>query len=101
MPMTAGRQEPGDRQKFVSIQGEDMMLNKSAALVAWLSVVAGLAIAAPASAQDRTVKITGFGPKSGVVRVFGVNSEAAFKAAAEDIHKAAPVTTHASPNTHT
>jgi branched-chain amino acid transport system substrate-binding protein len=90
--MTAGRQEPGDRQKFVSIQGEDMMLNKSAALVAWLSVVAGLAIAAPASAQDRTVKITGFGAKSGVVRVFGVNSEAALKAAAEEINKAGGVT---------
>jgi len=90
--MTAGRQEPGDRQKFVSIQGEDMMLNKSAALVALLSVVAGLAIATPASAQDRTVKITGFGAKSGVVRVFGVNSEAALNAAAEEINKAGGVT---------
>lgn len=45
-----------------------------------------------AVAQDRTVKITGFGAKSGVVRVFGVNSEAALKAAAEEINKAGGVT---------
>jgi branched-chain amino acid transport system substrate-binding protein len=45
-----------------------------------------------ASAQERTVKITGFGAKSGVVRVFGVNSEAAMKAAAEEINKAGGVT---------
>ena len=35
------------------------------------------AFATPSFAQERTVKITGFGAKSGVVRVFGVNSEAA------------------------
>jgi branched-chain amino acid transport system substrate-binding protein len=45
-----------------------------------------------ASAQERTVKITGFGAKSGVVRVFGVNSEAAMKAAAAEINKAGGVT---------
>ena len=45
-----------------------------------------------AFAQERTVKITGFGAKSGVVRVFGVNSEAAMKAAAEEINKAGGVT---------
>ena len=36
----------------------------------------------PAAAQERTVKIYGFGAKSGVVRIFGLNSEAAMKAAA-------------------
>ena len=46
----------------------------------------------PASAQERTVKITGFGAKSGVVRVFGINSEAALKAAAEEINNAGGVT---------
>jgi branched-chain amino acid transport system substrate-binding protein len=45
-----------------------------------------------AAAQERTVKITGFGAKSGVVRVFGINSEAAMKAAAEEINKAGGVT---------
>ena len=45
-----------------------------------------------AVAQERTVKITGFGAKSGVVRVFGVNSEAAMKAAADVINAAGGVT---------
>jgi branched-chain amino acid transport system substrate-binding protein len=40
-----------------------------------------------AIAQDKTVRITGFGAKSGVVRSFGVNSEAAMLAAAEVINK--------------
>lgn len=51
-------------------------------------VALGLALAGanPALAQERTVKITGFGAKSGVLRVFGLNSEAAMKAAAGDIN---------------
>jgi branched-chain amino acid transport system substrate-binding protein len=40
-----------------------------------------------ASAQEKTVRITGFGAKSGVVRSFGVNSEAAMLAAADMINK--------------
>src|SRR5688572_25816767 len=48
--------------------------------------------ATPSFAQERTVKITGFGAKSGVVRVFGINSEAAMKAAAEQINAAGGVT---------
>src|SRR4029450_12355148 len=43
-------------------------------------------------AQGRAVKIARFGAKSGVVRVFGINSEAALKAAAEEINKAGGVT---------
>lgn len=46
----------------------------------------------PASAQERVVKIYGFGAKSGVVRIFGLNSEAAMKAAAEQVNKAGGVT---------
>jgi branched-chain amino acid transport system substrate-binding protein len=46
----------------------------------------------PAAAQERTIKIYGFGAKSGVVRIFGLNSEAAMKAAAEQINKAGGVT---------
>jgi branched-chain amino acid transport system substrate-binding protein len=68
------------------------MLMKSASLIVSLGAVAGLTFAAEAVAQDRTVKITGFGAKSGVVRVFGVNSEAALKAAAEQINNAGGVT---------
>ncbi len=62
--------------------------------IAIAAIVAGAALAASgaALAQERTVKITGFGAKSGVVRVFGVNSEAAMKAAAEEINKAGGVT---------
>jgi branched-chain amino acid transport system substrate-binding protein len=68
------------------------MLMKSASLIVSLGAVAGLTFASGADAQDRTVKITGFGAKSGVVRVFGVNSEAALKAAAEQINNAGGVT---------
>src|SRR5882724_5705170 len=62
--------------------------------IAIAAIVAGAALAASegAVAQDRTVKITGFGAKSGVVRVFGINSEAAMKAAAEEINKTGGVT---------
>jgi len=62
--------------------------------VAIAALLAGAALFASESAlaQERTVKITGFGAKSGVVRVFGVNSEAALKAGAEEINNAGGVT---------
>ncbi len=49
---------------------------------------AGVALAAGAGAEaaDRTVKIAGFGAKSGVVRSFGVNTEAVLRAAAKAIN---------------
>jgi branched-chain amino acid transport system substrate-binding protein len=40
-----------------------------------------------ALAQEKTIKVAGFGAKSGVVRSFGINSEAAMLAAAEVINK--------------
>ena len=49
-------------------------------------------ISMPAQAQGREVKIYGFGAKSGVVRIFGLNSEAAMKAATDQINKAGGVT---------
>lgn len=52
----------------------------------------GTLAASPALAQERVLKIYGFGAKSGVVRIFGLNSEAAMKAAAEQINKAGGVT---------
>jgi branched-chain amino acid transport system substrate-binding protein len=84
-----GHKEPGPVENN---QGGNAMLNKYAALAASIGVMAALAFAAPSSAQERTVKITGFGAKSGVVRVFGINSEAAMKAAAEVINAAGGVT---------
>jgi branched-chain amino acid transport system substrate-binding protein len=65
---------------------------KSCAALAAIGTIAAFAFATLASAQERTVKITGFGAKSGVVRVFGINSEAALKAAAEVINNAGGVT---------
>jgi branched-chain amino acid transport system substrate-binding protein len=50
-------------------------------------VAAACAVTGTAYAQDKTIKIAGFGAKSGVVRSFGVNSEAAMLAAAEVINK--------------
>lgn len=44
-----------------------------------------------AFAQGKTIKIAGFGAKSGVVRSFGINSEAAMLAAADQINKAGGV----------
>jgi branched-chain amino acid transport system substrate-binding protein len=62
--------------------------------LAMAALLAGsmLSLSDGAVAQERTVKITGFGAKSGVVRVFGINSEAALKAAAEQINNAGGVT---------
>lgn len=56
------------------------LLLAATALVAFGSAAAG--------AQERMIKIYGFGAKSGVVRSFGINSEAAMKAAADEINKA-------------
>jgi branched-chain amino acid transport system substrate-binding protein len=53
-----------------------------------LALAVALAFAASgALAQDKTIKITGFGAKTGPVRSFGVNSEAALRAAADHINK--------------
>jgi branched-chain amino acid transport system substrate-binding protein len=68
------------------------MLKRYAVLIVSFGVMAALTFATPAFTQERIVKITGFGAKSGVVRVFGVNSEAALKAAAEEINNAGGVT---------
>jgi len=48
---------------------------------------AAVVFSGTASAQEKTIKIAGIGAKSCVVRVFGVNSEAAMLAAAELINK--------------
>ncbi|MGQ0509278.1 MAG: ABC transporter substrate-binding protein [Betaproteobacteria bacterium] len=54
-----------------------------------IALAVALAFAASgALAQEKTIKIAGFGAKSGVVRSFGINSEAAMLAAADQINKA-------------
>jgi len=57
--------------------------------LATAAVLAATALVATdgASAQDREVKIVGIGAKSGVVRSFGINSEAAVRAAAELVNR--------------
>jgi branched-chain amino acid transport system substrate-binding protein len=52
---------------------------------------AALAVPGTATAQEREVKISGFGAMTGVVRSFGVNSKAALEAAADQINKAGGV----------
>jgi branched-chain amino acid transport system substrate-binding protein len=66
------------------------MKTLATAVAAALAAIA-LGLPADAPAQERTVKIAGFGAKSGVVRSFGVNSEAAMLAAADEINKAGGV----------
>jgi branched-chain amino acid transport system substrate-binding protein len=60
-----------------------------------LAVAAAFAVSLTASgtalAQEKTVKIAGFGVKSGVLRLFGLNSEAAIQAAVEEVNKAGGV----------
>ena len=53
-----------------------------------IAAAVGVAMAAGAAADaaDRTVKIAGFGAKSGVVRSFGINTEAVMRAAAKAIN---------------
>ena len=53
-----------------------------------LALMVALAFAAGgAMAQEKTIQIAGFGAKTGAVRSFGVNSEAALLAAADVINK--------------
>ena len=54
-----------------------------------LTVVA--ATSAPSVAQEREVRLTGFGALSGVVRIFGVNGKASLEAAADVVNKSGGV----------
>jgi branched-chain amino acid transport system substrate-binding protein len=65
-------------------------MKKLSIAIAVLFSVAAL-VSGGALGQERTVKIVGFGAKSGVVRSFGINSEAALLAAADLINKAGGV----------
>jgi branched-chain amino acid transport system substrate-binding protein len=57
-----------------------------------IALAVALAFAATGTlAQEKTVRISGFGAKSGVVRIFGINGEAAMLAAADQINKAGGV----------
>ena len=66
------------------------MLRKWPALtIVGPAIAAAGLIAAPMQslAMERTVHIAGFGAKSGVVRSFGVNTEAVMRAAANHINE--------------
>ena len=52
---------------------------------------AAMGFSAGALAQEKTVSIAAFGVKSGVLRLFGLNSEAAVSAAVEEVNKAGGV----------
>ena len=57
----------------------------------FITAVSILFLAQYAGAAERTIKIAGFGAKSGVVRSFGVNTEAVLRAAAEEINNSGGV----------
>src|SRR5258706_11226008 len=65
--------------------GRKKMIKSVLLLGAAVIGLAGFA-AGPAAAQERTIKIAGFGAQSGAVRSFGVNAEAVMKAAADEIN---------------
>ena len=62
-------------------------------LLAASAVAIGMATAAsaPSVAQEREVRLTGFGALSGVVRIFGVNGKASLEAAADVVNKSGGV----------
>src|SRR5262249_60479323 len=64
----------------------DVMRKTALLLSSALVAAAGVVFAGTAAAEERTVVIKGFGAKSGVVRSFGINSEAAMRAAADLIN---------------
>lgn len=57
-----------------------------------IATIASLSLLGSAIAQEKTVKIYGFGAKSGVVGIFGQQSEAAMQAAAAIINKSGGIT---------
>jgi len=67
-----------------------MSVARTLAAVAALGF-ASLAVPSTTQAQEREVKISGFGAMTGVVRSFGINSKAALEAAADQINKAGGV----------
>ena len=55
------------------------------------AALASIGFAGNTLAQEKTVSIAAFGVKSGVLRLFGLNSEAAINAAVEEVNKAGGV----------
>ena len=64
---------------------------KPLAVAVAAAFAATISFSGSALAQEQTVKIAGFGVKSGVLRLFGLNSEAAIQAAVEEVNKAGGV----------
>ncbi len=66
-------------------------MNKLSLAIAAAFAGAALVASPLAGAQEKSIRISGFGAKSGVVRIFGINGEAAMLAAADQINKAGGV----------
>ncbi len=66
-------------------------MRKLPVLVSAIGAAALLALPVTVSAAEREVLISGFGARSGVVRSFGVNTEAMMRAAAENINNSGGV----------
>lgn len=62
------------------------MKKQTLSLLSAVAVAAMLGTAATPAAAERTAKIAGFGVKSGVLRSFGINTEAVMQAAVEKIN---------------
>ncbi|WP_319772610.1 ABC transporter substrate-binding protein [Breoghania sp.] len=66
--------------------------SRSGSVASLVAVLAGaLFMAQPAAAEQRVIKISGFGAESGVLSSFGTNSEAAMRAASTLINRAGGV----------
>jgi branched-chain amino acid transport system substrate-binding protein len=79
-------QEPWPTAGRAHFSFKETVVKKTAIALALTLLAAGV------YAQEKTIKVAGFGAKSGVVRSFGINSEAAMLAAADQINKAGGVT---------
>src|SRR5688572_1345608 len=80
----------GSAEIYQTVHTRRSLMKKLAFAVA--AAFAATAYTGSSFAQEKTIRITGFGAKSGVVRSFGINSEAAMLAAADVINKQGGVT---------
>ncbi len=62
-------------------------MRKLLILASTVAAVAMFGTAGGSTAAERTVKIAGFGAKSGVIRSFGINTEAVMRGAVEAVNK--------------
>ncbi len=66
-------------------------MKRTLGLLSAVAVAAMLGLSGASEAADKTIKVAGFGVKSGVLRSFGINTEAVMNAAIEHINTAGGV----------